>query len=197
MGAPTSAVLSEVFLQYLENTVVYDILRESNAIVYFRYVDDVLISYEEDKTNINSILNQFNNIVPVLEFTPELEQKKQLNFLDLQLTRHPNKIRIGIHRKPTTTDVVIPRDSCHPREQKLEAARYFISRVRSYNIDPLDKRKELDTVKQILHNNKYNAPIVIDSLSKEKSQPLNKNGQNSRTSERRLSSLPNCLGKQT
>jgi hypothetical protein len=168
MGAPTSSIFSEIFLQYLENNRIYDILVESNIIVYFRYVDDILVVYNEDITNIHNILDQFNKISSGLIFTLELEHNKQINFLDLTLTRLPQKIHVNIYRKPTTTDVLIPQDSCHPQEHKMAAAKYFVNRVSTYIIDITDKQKELKTVKQILQNNKYNASSVINTLKKEK-----------------------------
>jgi len=46
MGAPSAAILSEVFLQYLEHTKIVDILVQHNIIGYFRYVDDTLVIYD-------------------------------------------------------------------------------------------------------------------------------------------------------
>ena len=43
MGAPTSAILAEVYIQHMEHTQIYDILNKQNIIGYFRYVDDILI----------------------------------------------------------------------------------------------------------------------------------------------------------
>jgi hypothetical protein len=43
MGAPTSSVLSEFYLQHLENSKIYDILLNFNIMGYFRYIDDLLI----------------------------------------------------------------------------------------------------------------------------------------------------------
>jgi hypothetical protein len=45
MGAPTSAILDKVFIQYLEHTRIIDILKEFQIIDYHRYVDDILIIY--------------------------------------------------------------------------------------------------------------------------------------------------------
>jgi hypothetical protein len=178
MSAPTSSILSEIYLQYLENTAIYYILRKADIVGYFMYVDEILILYKAEKTNMNNILEQFNNLVPGLTFTLEMENNQRINFLDLTLTRLHNKLHINIYRKPTTTDAIIPQDSCHPQEHKLAAGRFFINRVRTYNLDPIDKQKELNTVKQILHNNKYNVPEIISSLMKDKnnqqSNPENK-----------------------
>jgi len=37
MGAPTSSFLSEIYLQFLENTKIFKILKEKKVIGYFRY----------------------------------------------------------------------------------------------------------------------------------------------------------------
>jgi hypothetical protein len=47
MGAPTSSILSEIYLQYMENTKIFYILRNSRIEGYYRYVDDILIAYNE------------------------------------------------------------------------------------------------------------------------------------------------------
>jgi len=42
MGAPTSSITSKIYLQFIENTKIYDILWYSKVEGYFRYVDDIL-----------------------------------------------------------------------------------------------------------------------------------------------------------
>jgi hypothetical protein len=69
MGAPTSAILSEIYLQFLENNVIYSILKTYNINGYFRYVDDILTIYNTTESNIYNVLNDFNQITPKLKFT--------------------------------------------------------------------------------------------------------------------------------
>ena len=71
MGAPTSSILSEIYLQSLENTKIFDILKEEKIIGYFRYVDDILIIYNENIIDVNQVLKSFNDITPSLTFTLE------------------------------------------------------------------------------------------------------------------------------
>jgi hypothetical protein len=52
MEAPTSAIPAETFNQYLEDTIIYNILKKHQIIDYHRYVDDILITYNENHTNI-------------------------------------------------------------------------------------------------------------------------------------------------
>jgi hypothetical protein len=61
---------------------------------------------------------------------------------------------MDIYRKPATTDVVIPNDSCHPREDKIAAIRYFYNRMKTYNLSPDKLLKEHNKIQQILTNNK-------------------------------------------
>ena len=53
MGAPSSAMLSEVYLQNLEHTEIIKIITQHNILGYFRYVDDILMIYDENSTDIH------------------------------------------------------------------------------------------------------------------------------------------------
>ena len=47
MGTPSSAALSEIYIQHLEHTKITDIIIQENIIGYFRYVDDILVVYDQ------------------------------------------------------------------------------------------------------------------------------------------------------
>ena len=49
-------MFSEIYLQYVENTKIFDILLEYRVTGYFRYVDDTPIVYKNDTTNIQYIM---------------------------------------------------------------------------------------------------------------------------------------------
>ena len=96
MGAPTSSIQSEFYLQHLENPKIYDILLNFNIMGYLRYVDDLLIIYNERKTDIEDHPYYFNNIAPKLNFSIEK---------DLTLLRDVNSFSIGKgsrHIRPRT-----------------------------------------------------------------------------------------------
>jgi hypothetical protein len=73
VGAPSAAILSQVLLQYIEEIFITDILIQNKIIGYSRYVDDTLIIYDQTITNINKVLNEFNQIYRNLQYTMELE----------------------------------------------------------------------------------------------------------------------------
>jgi hypothetical protein len=76
-------------IQYIENTVIYDILLKYHIVSYFQYVDDILIVYNKTMTNIYDIFNTFNNLMPIMKFTTEEEKEnKTLPFRKKMITSH-------------------------------------------------------------------------------------------------------------
>jgi hypothetical protein len=169
MGAPSSSILSEVFLQYLESTQIIDVLINNSILGYFRYVDDILIIYDNDITDIDKVHDEFNNLAPTIKFSIEKEHNNKIDFLDITISKEAGKFKYSIFRKPTTTDVIIPADSCHSPEHKHAAIRYMLNRMNTYHLDEDNKRTEFNTIKQITTNNGYKTS-VIGQLNKHKTK---------------------------
>jgi hypothetical protein len=148
MGAPTSVILAEVFMQYLEHTTVVDILKTFQTIDYHRYVDDILIICNSRTTNINNTLKGFNKIHRNIKFTIEDEVNNKINFLDISIERMHNELQLGIYRKPTTTDLIIHNDSCHSYEHKKASINSLINRMNKYPITNNNKIKKKPLSKQ-------------------------------------------------
>jgi hypothetical protein len=105
MGAPTSAILSEIYLQYVEHNIL-NILSKYHKDSYSRYVDDILIIYNKMKTNIEEVLGEFNKIHKNLQFTVEQENSNTRNYLDISTLRKNDKLEYNIYRKPIMTSTV-------------------------------------------------------------------------------------------
>jgi hypothetical protein len=111
MRAPTSPILSEFYFQFLENTTIYSLLRDYNISGFFRYVDDILILYKENTTNIDDLLSTFIKLTTNLKFTLVKETEGKINFLDITIHRETSSLSMEIYRKPAYTDSIIPNDS--------------------------------------------------------------------------------------
>jgi hypothetical protein len=96
---------------------VHRILEEHQIIDYYRYVDDILIIYNSEYTNILNTLNEFNTVHPKLKFTLETEAQNKINYLAITINKQHDTPKFGIFRKPTTRDAII-HNSCHPNEQR-------------------------------------------------------------------------------
>jgi hypothetical protein len=69
MGAPTSALLAEIFMQHMEHNYIISTLTKHNILDYHRYVGGILIIYNEDHTDIDDTLKEFNSIHPNIKYT--------------------------------------------------------------------------------------------------------------------------------
>lgn len=67
MGAPTSAILSEIYLQYTEHINIYYTLQKHKIHNYCRYVrvDNILIKYDSTKTNIHNMLKELTQFTTI------------------------------------------------------------------------------------------------------------------------------------
>jgi hypothetical protein len=154
MVSPISGIVAEIFLQNYEDNYIKQFWENEN-IYYTRYVDDIFIIYDETKTNPQIINTQINKIHNNMEFTPTHEEHNTINYLDLTIRRHHNKLNIDIYRKPTATDTTINFLYKHPIEQKMATFRSYINRIHSLPLNQEDKQKEWKTIQIIAKNNNF------------------------------------------
>jgi hypothetical protein len=60
MGAPFSPILAETYIQNIEHNIIISILQNYKILGYYRYVDDILLVYNKQITDIKNTLKQFN-----------------------------------------------------------------------------------------------------------------------------------------
>jgi hypothetical protein len=78
------------------------ILQEYRILGYYRYLDDILVIYNEKSADIKDMLSEFS-LSPKLKFTSEVEENGKINFLDITITKSQHTVVTPIYRKPTTT----------------------------------------------------------------------------------------------
>jgi hypothetical protein len=155
MGAPTSGLLVEFFLQPLEHIHI-PLLSDKHKIVrYFRFVDNILIIYDTNHSDVHTILNDFNTIHPKLKFTAQQETNSQLNFLDITIHRIPPNWEFAIYRKPTFTDTIIPYKSNYPNQHKHATVKFLYNRLNTYDLHEDYYNAEVITIQNIIHNNAF------------------------------------------
>jgi hypothetical protein len=175
MGAPSSALLAEIYLQLLEHNQILHLLLKHKVISYHRYVDDILITYDTSNTNINDTLSDFNNLHHKLHFTIENELNNQINFLDPTILRHHNNLQFGIYRRKTTTDIMIHNDSCHPTEHKMSGINYLINRIITYHITNSNLNLESQIINHLLKSNGYKHLKTEDLIQKKEKHAQKEN----------------------
>jgi hypothetical protein len=155
LGAPSSGLIVEFFLQHLEHIHLAHLLTKHKIINYFRYVDDILMSFDSNHTNIQNILDDFNAIHPKLKFTAETETDNKINHLDITIQRTPTNWKTSIYRKPTFTDTIIPYTSNHLAQHKYAAVSFLYKRLNTHNLHDDEYKAEEDIIHNIIHNNSF------------------------------------------
>jgi hypothetical protein len=53
----------------MEHKRIYSILFEQQISAYFKYVDDILTIYDQNKTNVEYTISEFNKLQPFIKLT--------------------------------------------------------------------------------------------------------------------------------
>ena len=160
MGSPVSGILAEIYLQYLEETYIKHCLENKEMTYYKRYVDDILIIFDQNKTDEHTIHNFMNNIDKHLDFKISTEVHNITNYLDLSISRNNNNIELGIYRKPTYTDITIHISSNHPYSHKLSAFHYYINRMLTMPISAQNRKQEWNKILTMAQKNGFPTQLL-------------------------------------
>ena len=155
MGSPIPNTVTKIFIQHYENTYIKQVFDIQYLQYYTRYVNDILIIYDNNKITHECITQQINQIHNNIKFNPTYETNNTINFLDLQILRNAQNLKISIYRKPSTTDTTIHHTSNHPMEHKTAAYRYYLSRMYSLPFIPNDRQTEWNIIQTIAKNNGF------------------------------------------
>jgi hypothetical protein len=140
MGSPISSILAEIFVQEIECKYYPDMIKNRHIKFNARYVDDILIVFDEAYTTAEFILED-HNMHQKLKYKMEIEANQQIIFLDLNIYRERNTFNLGIYKKPTYTDTVIPKSFNHPNNHKQAAFNYLLDRLQKIPITKAEKEK--------------------------------------------------------
>jgi uncharacterized protein YifE (UPF0438 family) len=175
IGSPISSILAEIFLQNLENIWYPNMINKRHIQYIGRYVDDVLIVYDSALATANEILCDHNEMHPNIKYNMEVEGNEYISYLDLNMHRNLNNIHLGIYRKPTSTDVVIPQSSNHPASHKTAAFHYMLDRAFRLPLTDIEKQKEITIIQTIATNNGYKFHDIAKAYNRQKRENKNKN----------------------
>jgi hypothetical protein len=81
----------------MEHEHIYPNLKSQEIIVYYKFVDDILIIYGQ-KRNTAQTFNEVNNIQPSIKLTIEKRQDEKINYLDIIVHRKNKKLEFSIYR---------------------------------------------------------------------------------------------------
>ena len=72
--------------------------QKHEIIKYFRHVDDMLLIFDSNHTNIQDILTDLNTIHPNVHFTAETEHNNKIKYLDISIHKTAHNISLANYR---------------------------------------------------------------------------------------------------
>ncbi|XP_072046904.1 uncharacterized protein [Amphiura filiformis] len=153
MGSPVSAIVANLFMEWLEKEAVATAPLDCKPKIWRRYVDDVLEIIQKDSTQ--KLTDHLNSVDPTgnIKFTFEEEDQGKIPFLDTLIVRKEDgSLKLLVYRKKTHTDQYLNFQSQHPLHQKLGVIRTLMDRMDNIVTEEEDKKEDpkwsLDRVKQ-------------------------------------------------
>lgn len=128
-----------------------------------RYVDDVLCLFTGTDSDLEQFFNYLNSCHNNINFTLEKENNKQINYLDLNISRKNHKLEYSIYHKPTATDTTINATSYQHPQTKTTPFIYYVDRLISIPMSGENFEKELNHIKHLAVKNDFK-PDLIDKL---------------------------------
>ncbi|CAF1547585.1 unnamed protein product, partial [Rotaria sordida] len=129
MGAPLASVIADIFMTYLEITLM-DKLTQLGVCEWYRYVDDTFVFINKD-ANVDNLLSIVNEFHPSIKFTRKIEDNDKLEFLNVQVIRSPEQqcFETTIYRKPTFTELLTNWNSYVPIQNKKAGIVSIVNRA--------------------------------------------------------------------
>ena len=168
MGNPLGAVIANIFMVELENSLVPTL---SDVLVKWqRYVDDTIAFVKDGE--VNNVLIVLNRYHKDIQFTHELEEDGVLPFLDVLLRRQEdNKLRMKVYRKKTNSDIYLHWNSFAPAQWKIGTLEGMFRRAYLICSDETDLEEEVAFLSKIFKEvNGYPHQVIKKCLTKVKNK---------------------------
>lgn len=151
MGSPASPVLAALTMEYITEEVIKKL---PFYIPFMKiYVDDTILIV--NKNNIDTLLEQFNNFHPRIQFTAEIEIDNSIPFLDCTIIRHEDgTITTDWYQKPSNSGRILNYLSYHHINQKKAVIKCLLHRV-NYISHENYKNKNWKKIESICLENNY------------------------------------------
>ncbi len=167
MGGRLSPILSNLFMESMEHNVLC--FSEHIPRIYFRYVDNVFLVWNQLRGSHTAFLAELNAQNPDIQLTVESETDQVLPFLDVSVKRPTVLLdqermpaEFDIYRKPTHSARYIHYDSAEPLNLKKNLVRCLWLRAhRLLSKSPLRLRTELQLLRSTFTDPKNGYPLYI------------------------------------
>ena len=170
IGCSLLTVGCECFLQHFEQTAL-----DSSKLIslgfkdldfWKHYVDDVLENVS-DRFDHNNFLTYMNSHYPEVQFTCEVQEGEEFNFLDIKMiTDFEGKVETKVYRKPTHTNLYTHHTTNADKNVKTGLIETLTRRGINICSTNQHLKEELELLEDIFTANGYERGKVKDTIKK-------------------------------
>ena len=162
MGSPIAPAFADIFMNYvIEKTKKFNGQRD----VFFRYVDDCRAVFPDFESAM-LFYRRLNQIHKTAKFTYELENNKQLPFLDVNVDNSKEKLEQSDCRKPAHTGLYNKWSSLAPTEYKVNLIRSLVNRAIKICSNRQLLFLECEKITKMLQQNGYPTKTIRNVIRK-------------------------------
>ncbi|XP_067628617.1 uncharacterized protein [Eurosta solidaginis] len=167
IGAPTSPIIADIIMEKLLDNSIEKLRYKPRLLT--KYVDDLFAIVRENQ--VQNTLDTLNNFDKSIQFTLEIKIDGTLAYLDSEINRRGNQLKLKWYKKPTASGRIINFNSKHPKSMIINTAMGCIRRMlhTSDEVYHDQIKKEIFT---ILRNNDF-PKYTIKKLIKKAKLPKN------------------------
>lgn len=158
MGTKMAPTYANIYLKHYEDIWLKMTTFKDNIILFKRYIDDILIIYNNQNNNIESFVEEIKTqIYGPQKLTVEYNNHK-LNFLDINihLNQYNNSITTSLYQKPFKNQQLLPQTSNHPIHIINNITKQALNRINKLCDKYSDKRLESNSLLATAHQAGYN-----------------------------------------
>ena len=163
MGSPVSPVITDIFMDELENTVLLNF--HSGPRLFHRFVDDIITVVK--RTDAQNLFTHLNNQHPRIRFTMEEETNGSLPFMDVRFPKQQRgKLFREVYQKPMHTKRYHQFESHHPSFVKSGVISCLVNRAINLSSDQTVRDVELKRIQKIMEAKGYPNKFVRKNIKK-------------------------------
>ena len=164
IGKSISGPMAGIYLRWFEYTFIRNSEFNSQILLWKRMRDDVLIVWKKCVSfDLQDLKTYLNSIEERVQWTMDLEERRQLPFTDILISRKDDKLITKVYRKATHTNKYINWRSCNAKEVLIGTMKTLIFRAYKLCDLPEDLNEELLFLKDTFIANDF-PPKVVDRV---------------------------------
>lgn len=161
MGTNSAVNLANLYLAtYLDP----HLMNHPQVLAYGRYIDDILLVWTGDHTDLNTFVSQANTLVPGIKLTMNCSSTN-MPFLDISLTISNGRITYAPYSKPMSRFLYLPFHSSHPSHILSGWLKGEAIRLLRHSPSPFTYKTELEKFITRLRARGYPHPFITKALS--------------------------------